>query len=57
VNARAPRRTASKRITRHQEPVWREADPGQELLAHASYDSWMDHNYRVTNQWEHPPTH
>lgn len=57
VNARASRGTASERITRCQELVWRGADPGQEQPAHASYDSWMHHNYRVINLWEYPPTH
>jgi hypothetical protein len=55
VNARAPQRTASKRITRHQELVWRGADPGQEQPAQTSYDSWMDHHYWVLNPWEYPP--
>jgi hypothetical protein len=57
VNAQAPQRTASERITHRQEPVWRRANPGQEHPAHASYDSCMDHNYQVINPWEYPPTH
>jgi hypothetical protein len=56
VNIRVPQRTASERITpRHQELVWHGADPEPEQPAHASYDEWMDHNYRVPNPWEYPP--
>ena len=52
-----PQRSASVRVPHQSALGWAKADPELEEPAHASYDSWGAHNYRMLrNPWEQQTT-